>query len=604
MNFKISNSQNLYLIKNFKFKIEIFFRTIFKYPLFFVISLSFLPVLPLLRFGMFSADDSQSHVARLASFYQSLSEGNIIPRWAENLNNGFGHPVLMFLYPLTNYLGSFWHLLGFSFVDSTKITFGFSFVLAGVFMYLFIKELFDAKTAFVAAFLYQFAPYRFVDFYSRAALGEHLAFLTMPLVLWSFTRMIKSNRAFDIAFSSLSLACLLLSHNAIALMFLPFFFLYLIIAILFLSHKSYVLRRISISLFLGFGLSAFFWLPAFFEGKYTLRDVLTNKEYAQRFPGLLEFFYTPLKDRIPGYLTKEVGWAQWLAVLGGLIYLIRSFVIPNLIRDPDSGQARMTSKKMLKQVQHDSKTEASLFIFWFISLAEIFFWLSFFLLNKVSLPLWHLITILQKFQFPWRFLSLGVLTSSFLGVSLLLVFKKKSYQIMVITIIIFITVIETFPFWQPRGYLKETDYYFIHNYSGTTDTGESSPIWSIRGMEIWPKAPLEIIDGAGKLTEISRISTLHSYQVDLTKASRLVDNTVYFPGWEVLVDNNPTTIQFQDPNYRGLITFNVPQGKHTVIVSFGETKLRLLSDYLSLAGFVVLFGILLVPYVIRRFSHF
>ncbi|MBI5123497.1 glycosyltransferase family 39 protein [Candidatus Roizmanbacteria bacterium] len=542
--------------------------------------LSLLPLFSLFHPGMFAGHDSESHVARLVAFYQSISEGNIIPRWAANLNMGYGHPILMFLYPLSNYLGSFWHFLGFSFVTSVKMTFGVSYILSGIFMYLFITELFGKKAGFLASLVYLFAPYRFVDFYVRAALGEHLAFMTMPLVLWSVTKLIKSDNTLYIVLSSLSLALLILSHNAIALMFLPFFFLYLIIAVRFLNHQSYILYRVLTALLLGFGLSAFFWLPAWVEGKYTLRDIVTQNDYANRFPSFLSLFYSPWSFGGTDFLSKEVGIAQWITVVAGLIYLARSVVIPNLIRDA-----------------------VSTFIFWFITVSELYYWLVFFLLNKISLPIWQALTILQKFQFPWRFLSLSVLTSSLLGVSFLLLFKKKTYQITVITIIIFITIISTVSFWQPRGYLSQNDQFFISDYSGTTDTGESSPLWSIRGMEQKPKESLEIIDGQSSIKKISRNSTRHIYEVTASKTTRFVDNTVYFPGWEVLIDGVKTNIEFQDQNYRGLVTFSVSKGKHQIMVKFGETKLRLAADYLSLGALVMVFGILVVPYAFRRSGH-
>lgn len=89
-----------------------------------LIVIGFIPVIPLFHAGLPITHDGQDHVARIANFYASLSEGNIIPRWAENLNWGYGHPILMFLYPLPSYLASFFHFLGFSFVDSVKIVFG------------------------------------------------------------------------------------------------------------------------------------------------------------------------------------------------------------------------------------------------------------------------------------------------------------------------------------------------------------------------------------------------------------------------------------------------------------------------------------------------
>lgn len=536
----------------------------------FILFLSVLPLFPLFHPGMFSGDDSQSHVARLVSFYQSLSEGNIIPRWAGNLNNGFGHPILMFLYPLSNYLGSFWHFLGFSFINSVKLIFGTTYVASGVFMYLFIRELLGKKTAFLVTIIYLFSPYRFVDFYVRAALGEHLAFMTMPLVLWSFTKLIKSDHILYIILSSISLALLILSHNAIALMFLPFFFLYLIIAVYFLNRNSYTVNRTLTSLFLGFGLSAFFWLPAFVEGKYTLRDILTKDDYLSRFPNLSDFFYTPWNLRTSGYLSKEIGLSNWAVVLLGCWYVLKA------------------KKKDL--------------LFWMIVLAETAFWFSFFLLNKISLPVWHILTILQKFQFPWRFLSLSVLVSSLLSVVVILLFKKK-WQTILIIIFSLLAIGSTLAFWQPRGYLKESDQFFINDYSGTTDTGESSPIWSIRGMEQKAKSSIELIGGEAEVISEKRTTTKHYYKINAKNTIQLLDNTVYFPGWEVVADGKKIPIEYQDLNHKGLITFRTPPGIYEVIVQFKETKLRLLSDYISLISLILLFVILFVPYAIRRTRH-
>ena len=149
----------------------------------FIFLLGLIPLLDLLHPGLPVTHDGQDHVARIANFYQSLSEGNIVPRWAGNLNWGFGHPILMFLYPLPSYLGSFFHYLGFSFIDSVKLVFAVSYVGSGFAMYLWAKNALGEKAGMVCAALYLYAPYRFVDLYVRGAIGEHVAFLFAPLVL-------------------------------------------------------------------------------------------------------------------------------------------------------------------------------------------------------------------------------------------------------------------------------------------------------------------------------------------------------------------------------------------------------------------------------------
>ncbi len=530
-----------------------------------LIILSLLPLIPLFSPGMFAGHDSQAHIARLVAFYQSLSEGNIIPRWAENLNMGYGHPVLMFLYPLAGYVGSFFHFLGFSFIDSVKLIFGFSYIFSGIFMYLFITELFGKKGGFLAGILYLFAPYRFVDLYVRAALGEHLAFTFMPLVLWSFTKLIKSNYKLYIVHSSLTLALLILSHNAISLMFIPFLGLFLIVM---LCHCEPPKAREAIlncifALILGFSLSAFFWFPAFMEGKYTLRDILTKNEYIERFPSVLSYFYKPAGSPA-GEFPKNIGFAHWLLVFAGLVYLIKN------------------------------KKNKNKWSFWLIFVLEISFWSVFFLLNKISLPVWQSISILQKFQFPWRFLSLTVLLASILAISV-----KRTTVIILLSVL---AIISTLPFWQPNGFIKEDDKYFINVYSGTTDTGESSPIWSIRGMEQKARGHIQLIGGKGQIKELKRNSTQHIYEVKAETDIRLVENTVYFPGWKAVSDGREVPIEFQDQNHRGLITFSIPRGSHQVEVRFEETKLRLFSDYISLVSFIVLFVILIVSMSLRARS--
>src|SRR3990167_5350986 len=124
-----------------------------------IIFLGIIPLLDLFHPGLPLTHDGQDHVARIANFYQSLSEGNVVPRWAANLNWGYGHPILMFLYPLPSYIASLFHAIGFSFIDSTKLVFAVSYIASIVTMYLWIRAAWGSVAGFNAAILYGFAPY-------------------------------------------------------------------------------------------------------------------------------------------------------------------------------------------------------------------------------------------------------------------------------------------------------------------------------------------------------------------------------------------------------------------------------------------------------------
>ena len=197
-----------------------------------IILATILPVLSLLSPGMPLVHDGQDHVARIANFYAALKEGIIIPRWAANLNWGYGHPILMFLYPLPEYLAGAFHFLGFTLVNSTKLVFGASYIISAVTMYLWIRAVFGTRAAVIGAILYSFAPYRFVDLHVRGALGEHVAFIFPPLVLYFL-------HARSFIGVSLSLAALILSHNAVAIMFLPVFGLYGLYLLVFEAKKRW-----------------------------------------------------------------------------------------------------------------------------------------------------------------------------------------------------------------------------------------------------------------------------------------------------------------------------------------------------------------------------
>ncbi|MBI4130406.1 hypothetical protein HY468_03760, partial [Candidatus Roizmanbacteria bacterium] len=179
------------------------------------------PLIPLLTPGMFVAHDAQDHVARIANFYQNIKEGVLIPRWAGNLNWGYGHPILMFLYPMSSYVATLFIFLGFSLVDSTKIVFAFGFIVSGLTMYRWIRELWGEQAGFAAGLVYMFAPYRFVDLYVRGAIGENFFFIFPPLVCFFLTKLSKRLHGKFIAGGCLAIAGMILSHNALTLMFLP-----------------------------------------------------------------------------------------------------------------------------------------------------------------------------------------------------------------------------------------------------------------------------------------------------------------------------------------------------------------------------------------------
>jgi len=564
-------------------------------------------ITPLLAFfhqGLPQGHDAQDHVVRIANFYKALSEGVLVPRWAGNLNWGYGHPVLMFLYPFSSYCASFFHFLGFSFVDATKAVFVFAYIASILSMYLWVSAAWGKRAGVIGALLYGFAPYRFVDMYVRMAIGEHMAFVFPPLICYflyklainthrSLTKNQQSTRNQELRTRnyfyslglSLSFALLILSHNALALMFLPIIGFYSIYLFFIEAKKSlYFMLYTLYSLFLGFGLSAFFWVPAFFEGKFTLRNIVTAGEAVERFVPWTWFFYSPWNYGGGDIITKSLGFFQWIGVIASLIVVWK------------------TKEKKVKIL-------LSAFLFLLI--------ISLFMMTSWSKPVWAAIIMLQNFQFPWRFLSLTTFIAAAIGgISISYVINtanklatpacRQAWRNSHLSNILFIvfcllSIFATVHMWRPKDYQREDESFYTRIYPGTTDTGESSPIWTTRFMEQSPKAVVEVISGEAMVKQVSRTTTVHEYQVSAKTRAELLENTIYFPGWEVLVDGKKTDIEFQSGIHRGIMTFWVEKGERRVTVVFRDTKLRKISNVITvISGIVLILACLIVGFIWKR----
>ncbi len=531
------------------------------------IILAVLPIFSLFHPGLPWTHDGQDHVARIANFYANLTQGNIIPRWAANLNWGYGHPILEFLYPLPSYTTSFFHFLGLSLVNSVKIVYGLGMILSLVFMFLWLSQFISRYSALSGAVLYAYAPYRFVDLYVRGDIGENLAFAFVPLVLYFIYRIYKKNDYKNSILGGISLALLILSHNAIAPIFVPFIFLYgLLLFYSSKNRKSYAINFVLL-IISGFCLSAFFWIPGLFEGKYTLRNIVTKGGYLQSFVSFGSLIYGGWNYGQTGQFTVQFGPFQWIALL----------------------LSPLTLYKFRKNKQNSC----------LILLLIISCLLSIFIMLPISNFIWARIILLQNFQFPWRFLSIVVFSMAVLGALLFEIIPNKINLKIVALCIAVIVAISSF-YWKPKGYINKPESFYTGIYNGTTDTGESAPIWSVRFMEHAPSVRMQVIDGSAKISQLQRTITKHSYLIDVLKPTLFMENTLYFPGWEIKANGVPVGIQFQNENYRGIMTFRLSPGEYNVAVAYGETKLRLISDLISAASIVTVFAFFGLGFVKKK----
>lgn len=538
------------------------------FTIFFVI-LAFIPVLSLISPGLPQTHDGPDHVVRIIAFYQNLSDGVLIPRWGSILNWGYGHPILEFLYPFPSYVASLFHFVGFSFMDATKMVYLLGEVLSFLFMYLWLKQFLSKSSSLLGAVLFAYAPYRFIDLYVRGDIGENLAFAFIPLSLYFIYKLSIKKDFVSLFLGSFSIALLILSHNAIALISVGLIFLYGIFLWWKLDFEKNFIIKFLVQFGLGFLLSLFFWLPALLEGKYTLRNIVTRGTYKPNFIKLQDLIYGPWSFGGSGLFSVQIGIVQLIAIVASPFLIFKLY---------------------LKKDKNLSLVIGLL----------IFTLLSIFIMLPISDFIWSRIMMLQNFQFPWRFLGLIVFTASVLG-ALMAEYIHKKYKIFVTSLLIIAAVLLSISYAIPKGYFHSLDKFENGLYKGTTDTGESSPVWSVRFMEKSPKTHLEVLDGSAKVKELQRTSVYHKYEVNVFKDTLFGENTLYFPGWEIKANSMSLSIEFQDPHFRGIMTFRLPKGNYILETKYTETKLRLISDFITLISLLSILGFTSFRFVKAKF---
>lgn len=509
-----------------------------------IVLISLVALWPFLRPGFFKSHDGEWMVIRFSAFHQTLASGQLPVRFVDRLNNNYGYPVLNFLYPLPFYVAEFFKVSGFGFVNSIKIVFIFSTLISSVFMFWALRQKFSELASFAGAILYLFSPYRFVDLYVRGSIGENLAFAIIPIIIGCIFKIARGDTRF-LPILSISIGLLILSHNVIAILFVPLAF---VITLILIKGKLQILT----SFIFGFIISMFFWLPAFYDLQYVYLSQIKVSEISDHLVSLSQLIlpswgYGP-NPRVPAGLSPQMGLVN-IAVFLTAIYL------------------RLIQKKKN----------------YLVDFLLIIYLVNFFLMSKFSKFLWVNFPFVDTIQFPWRLLSIQITISAILAAFVLNFKKFKSFPVY---LLISASVISTIAYTKPSAFVNRSEGFYSTNEDSTTARDEYLPLW----VKVKPKnradQKIEIINGDAKI-EKSKVRPA-SYKVSISafNETNFQVNTIYFPGWKVKANDNKLPIDYQ--NTQGLITFQLPKGLYEIVISYERTPIHLASEALSLVALIAL----------------
>ena len=517
-----------------------------------VIIVSLIAVRWLFAPGFLPTHDGEYHLIRFYEFGKMLVAGNLFPRWAPGLNSGYGVPLFTFFYPLPNYIGSVFHFLGWSLADSFRLTMAVGYGVAVAASYIWLKRLFGVFPAVLGSIIGAFTPYWFVDIFVRGSVGEILA---LGFVFTSLACIVHKKRTL----LTFSIAAIILSHNIMAMIFLPILAIYM-----WIIDRSF-LR----SMVLGFIVTSYFWVPALLERGYVTG--LNTVNFKDHFPDIGQLFIPSWGTGFsgPGFtyneMSYQIGIVPILIIIAGLILWVFG---------------RWDKNKNRKS------------LVFFIGIVGV----AIFLMVEISVPIWGLVPILTNLQYPWRLLSVIIVATPFLSAAIFPNPCRREISL----VLAGLAIIISFSYTKPVLYAPRPDEYYLLRQDFTDGTSSLGNGFSTRWMA-WksdrPENRMEIISGEGYIIMKKTGATAYEGDIVSTSAVTVRVNVSYYPGWRIVVDKKGIPAK---PDSYGTISVNIPKGTHRLKVYFSETPLRLAVDMISV---LCLFWLFYSTILTKRYAY-
>ncbi|MBI4066659.1 hypothetical protein HY411_02995 [Candidatus Gottesmanbacteria bacterium] len=519
---------------------------------------------PLLAVGYFSMHDD-TQVGRVIVMGRSLRNGQFPVRWVSDLGYGYGYPLYNFYGPLPYYVGGGFYAVGLSAVTATKIMIGVGMILAAIFMYALGQYLFGRSLGILSAILYAYAPYHAVQLYVRGAVGELWAYALLPLLFLGLFLGANSTRRKDGAWvGGLGLAGIILSHTISGYVTVVFYLIGLGLYSLILLfrnrfHLSLITYHLSL-LAISLGLSAFFWLPAFVEMRYTnvVGQIGATANFRDHFVCIPQLW-----NSLWGYGGSAPGCVDGMSFLIGKLHVLLGAL------------GLVLGALRLRRVffRHP------------LGLISIVGLGSTIMVTSFSQPLWELVPGFTYVQYPWRLLSGIAFAASVLGGSVLYWASQRWVRLGLLGPITLAVMFLNAKVFVPQiAYDKPASYF------------ESSEelLWRVSKVsdEYLPPSFFKPANPQGVAREILASDNNRGLRVETeidteayaklhVQAQTPIDvilSRAYFPGWQYWVNGVRQNARIAN----GLPNISIPIGRSVVELRLGSTPARLIGNILSI----------------------
>ena len=503
---------------------------------------------------------SHFNIVWVEHFSKALSEGVMYPRWQTGYFDGLGAPPFYFYPSLPFYILSFLKALMPAMSMETFIFIGYGVIVgvSGLTCYTALKPLFNQRTAFVCAMLYEILPYHLlVDVFDRGAVSELTLYIWAPLCVSLILKGgLLHKSKYRLYVFTLCYVGVLFSHLPGTIIISGFL---LMLQIIRFPNVRDTLK------FMFFVVCAFLIAGVYIIPAIGLMDTIqssfwTDFIYYQNYP----FFAKGGSGRYLNTLISMI-YAGYICVAIGLILYVM-----------DKGDA-LVRRNILLPIM--------------VVLAGVVF-----LLSPLSVLVWEHLPFMKFIQFPWRFfvafdMALIILIALWLNIGQ--GFYKKSIVAIVIALAMF-TAFNThyMPIRQQatKGEIEEiiqtkiqksyTSFEFI-----TVDGHAPDSI----------DMPMMFASPINDATLTQQTTQGFTFDVSLNSPQQVEFKQYNYVGWSVHAGEKNIEIS---SSARGLMQMELPKG--TYILSIQREKL--VQEYVG--QFISLFGLMLLFILWRRSPKF
>lgn len=544
-------------------------------------------------------DDMQ--MIRQLELEKCIQDGQIPCRWTPDLGYGYGYPLFNFYPPMPYIVGQIFRTFGFSFVASIKATAISQILLSSIFMYLLASSIFGPIGGFISSLFYTYAPYHALNIFVRGAMNEAWAGVFFPLLFYFSRKLVLDKKIKSLIGLSVSFTGLLLSHNPMALTFTPILFVWVLFWMFlkykkpfwtFIKKQTEVILKLFFSGLLATALAAFYTFPVLIETKLVKINTMFEGYYhfSVHFAGLYQLFISnfwgdgasvwgPNDD-----MSFMVGYLHWIIPLLVLIYVLYLLFF---------------NKK--KKISH--KIDFRFILLGIIILLGLG---TVFMTHNKSTFIWLLFPIIQKIQFPWRFLNHSVFLFSFSAGGIILILdkllpKKKNITALFLGLSVLLLNISYFT---PITYGPITD---AQKFSGKAWINQvTSGIYdylpkTARIAALGPaKDYVDEVDPSDSFYTVSngkKGTDWMLFDLHLSRESKVTLAQLAFPDFEVRANNNIIPVKIEPELGRLVVT--LPSGDHQIMVKLRNTPVRSISNYISLVSWLILILYLSKPLWLR-----